>query len=270
MGIQKHKWSKEEEEALKAGVEKHGPGKWKTILTDPDFALALSNRSNIDLKDKWRNLGIASIPQAPKEDDLVLTITCGSLPTTQNADNALALVPVNGATATNTPRTSQDGGIIINRSMVFDAISSIKDSNGADFNAIASFIEQRHKVPYNFRRYLSSMVRRLTLQGRLEKVEQCYKIKNSGSSSKIPTPKARDVNPGTCKNFDVSNPDTPEAAARIAAFWLVEADNQACLTAQAVEEAERISTMAEESEIMFEAVKEFFTYRMGGEVTIKV
>lgn len=50
MGIQKHKWSKEEEEALKAGVEKHGPGKWKTILTDPDFALALSNRSNIDLK----------------------------------------------------------------------------------------------------------------------------------------------------------------------------------------------------------------------------
>ena len=71
-----------------------------------------------DHQDKWRNLGIASIPQAPKEDDLVLTITCGSLPTTQNADNALALVPVNGATATNTPRTSQDGGIIINRRFV--------------------------------------------------------------------------------------------------------------------------------------------------------
>lgn len=50
MGIQKQKWTKEEEAALKAGVQKHGPGKWKTILTDPDFSDALTNRSNIDLK----------------------------------------------------------------------------------------------------------------------------------------------------------------------------------------------------------------------------
>lgn len=50
MGNHKQKWTSEEEEALKAGVKKHGMGKWKTILVDPDFAPSLTHRSNIDLK----------------------------------------------------------------------------------------------------------------------------------------------------------------------------------------------------------------------------
>lgn len=50
MGIQKQKWRTEEEETLKAGVAKYGAGKWKHILTDPEFALFLTHRSNIDLK----------------------------------------------------------------------------------------------------------------------------------------------------------------------------------------------------------------------------
>ncbi|KAK9231720.1 hypothetical protein WN943_021959 [Citrus x changshan-huyou] len=50
MGNQKQKWTAEEEEALLAGVAKHGPGKWKNILRDPQFAPSLTQRSNIDLK----------------------------------------------------------------------------------------------------------------------------------------------------------------------------------------------------------------------------
>lgn len=50
MGNQKQKWTAEEEEALLAGIAKHGPGKWKNILKDPDFAPFLTHRSNIDLK----------------------------------------------------------------------------------------------------------------------------------------------------------------------------------------------------------------------------
>nr|POF02734.1 isoform 2 of telomere repeat-binding factor 5 [Quercus suber] len=50
MGNQKQKWTAEEEEALLGGVAKHGPGKWKNILKDPEFAPFLTNRSNIDLK----------------------------------------------------------------------------------------------------------------------------------------------------------------------------------------------------------------------------
>lgn len=65
------------------------------------------------------------------------------------------------------------------------------------------------------------------------------------------------MNPGACENFDVSNPDTPEAAAGNAAFWLVEANNKSFLAAEAVEEAERVDAMVEESENMLKALKGF-------------
>ena len=50
MGAPKQKWTAEEEAALKAGVLKHGAGKWRTILTDPEFSAILRMRSNVDLK----------------------------------------------------------------------------------------------------------------------------------------------------------------------------------------------------------------------------
>ncbi|MFS7892241.1 putative transcription factor MYB-HB-like family [Helianthus anomalus] len=56
MGVPKQRWTPEEEAALKAGVVKHGPGKWSTILKDPEFESVLRLRSNVDLKDKWRNM----------------------------------------------------------------------------------------------------------------------------------------------------------------------------------------------------------------------
>lgn len=50
MGAPKQKWTHEEEAALKAGVIKHGVGKWRTILKDPEFCRVLYLRSNVDLK----------------------------------------------------------------------------------------------------------------------------------------------------------------------------------------------------------------------------
>lgn len=50
MGAPKQRWTSEEEAALKAGVAKHGPGKWRTILRDTDFSAVLRLRSNVDLK----------------------------------------------------------------------------------------------------------------------------------------------------------------------------------------------------------------------------
>lgn len=50
MGAPKQKWTQEEEAALKAGVVKHGAGKWRTILKDPEFSGVLYLRSNVDLK----------------------------------------------------------------------------------------------------------------------------------------------------------------------------------------------------------------------------
>jgi len=39
MGVTRQKWSSEEEAALKAGVVKHGVGKWSKILKDPEFMM---------------------------------------------------------------------------------------------------------------------------------------------------------------------------------------------------------------------------------------
>lgn len=55
MGAPKQKWTPEEEAALKAGVVKHGSGKWRTILKDPEFSRVLYLRSNVDLK-VWASL----------------------------------------------------------------------------------------------------------------------------------------------------------------------------------------------------------------------
>lgn len=48
-------WDEEEEQALRAGVKKHGLGAWEVIRTDDEFPI-LSTRSGVQLKDKWRNL----------------------------------------------------------------------------------------------------------------------------------------------------------------------------------------------------------------------
>ncbi|PWA74360.1 ulp1 protease family catalytic domain, Homeodomain-like protein [Artemisia annua] len=56
MAKENQKWTRKEEEALHDGVVKHGSGKWKIVLSDPQFASSLVNRSNIDLKYKWRTL----------------------------------------------------------------------------------------------------------------------------------------------------------------------------------------------------------------------
>ncbi|KAE8818674.1 Telomeric repeat-binding factor 2 [Hordeum vulgare] len=60
MGEPKQKWTAEEEAALKAGIGKHGAGKWRTILKDPEFRNILCYRSNVDLKVRF--LGRQTLP----------------------------------------------------------------------------------------------------------------------------------------------------------------------------------------------------------------
>ena len=50
------RWTVKENESLRRGVENHGVGNWVDMLRDPD--LIFISRSNLDLKDKWRNLSV--------------------------------------------------------------------------------------------------------------------------------------------------------------------------------------------------------------------
>ena len=71
MGVPKTKWSPEEEEALRKGVKKYGAGKWRFIQKDPVLGKILNQRSNVDLKDKWRNMypGHSTADPTPDSDD---------------------------------------------------------------------------------------------------------------------------------------------------------------------------------------------------------
>ncbi|CAL1399761.1 unnamed protein product [Linum trigynum] len=173
MGNQKQRWTEEEEGALLAGVSKYGPGKWKNIIKDPDFAPLLTHRSNIDLKDKWRNMcaNNGSIERSKrgrvKNPIVRITSFAKSSAPAENVDaiidNALEIA-ADG---------KKDAGYI---AMVYEALSEINDSNGSDLSTILDFIEQRHVVPQNFRRVLSEKLRRLVAQRKLERVQDNYRI----------------------------------------------------------------------------------------------
>ena len=47
------KWTAEEEQELTRGVQKYGAGAWRQILDTHSFH---AHRTNVDLKDKWRNM----------------------------------------------------------------------------------------------------------------------------------------------------------------------------------------------------------------------
>lgn len=49
-------WTISEEAALMKGIERCGEGQWAAILADSDIGAVLAQRSNVDLKDKWRSM----------------------------------------------------------------------------------------------------------------------------------------------------------------------------------------------------------------------
>ncbi|CAN7035248.1 unnamed protein product [Brassica rapa subsp. trilocularis] len=276
MGNQKLKWTEEEEEALLAGVRKHGPGKWKNILRDPEFAGQLSNRSNIDLKDKWRNLSVAPDIQGSK--DKVRTpkikaaafqlaaVAAASTPSPSSNHSPVPSLPRSGSDlsiddscnfmvdAKNAPR--YDG-------MIFEALSSLTDANGSDVTAIYNFIVQKgHEVPPNFKRILGSRLRRLASQGKLEKVSQLksgtqnfYKMNNhSFMAMRTPVvarPKEVNVKPRQANSQGLTvSQEKVDHAAGTAAFKFVEVDEKLELLNAAVEERDRMIELAEQAELI--------------------
>ncbi|KAL5755658.1 hypothetical protein ACOSP7_020056 [Xanthoceras sorbifolium] len=272
MGNQKQKWTAEEEEALLAGVAKHGPGKWKNILKDPEFAPFLTQRSNIDLKDKWRNLSVSTAQQGSKDKSRVSkvkTAVAGLLSTPNSAPAASLARNVSSDTVTgdrsNTAWDVKNGPRY--NAMIFEAISTIKDTNGSDISSIVNYIEERHEAPPNFRRLLSSRLRRLVSQGKLEKVQNCYKIRKDTSLGAKTPPKQKDVRLRLSQHSGVvTSGETVEEAAITAAYRIAEAENKSFLAAEAFKEAERVSKMAEDTEAILQLVEDICEQCSRGEV----
>ncbi|GFY98472.1 homeodomain-like/winged-helix DNA-binding family protein [Actinidia rufa] len=264
MGNPKQKWTSEEEEALRAGVAKHGTGKWKNIQKDPEFNPFLYSRSNIDLKDKWRNMSVSANGQGSREKARTSKAKANTdAPATPlpNTQTSASTTPVANDASTDAIMDDSSKCILDGKaaskytSMIYEALSTLKDPNGSDTSAIVSFIEQRHEVPQNFRRLLSSRLRRLVAQGKLEKGQN------------RPTLKPKDIRPKQSQTTSYLG-DTIEEAAVAAAYKVADAENKSFVAAEAVKEADRVSRMAEEADSLLQLAKEIFERCSRGEIVL--
>ncbi|KAF2294732.1 hypothetical protein GH714_015794 [Hevea brasiliensis] len=192
MGAPKQKWTAEEEAALKAGVLKHGTGKWRTILVDPEFSAILRQRSNVDLKDKWRNINVTAIwgsrqkaklalkksPQTPKQDDNSKALSV----IVQGNEEIVDAKPI--AISRGTPRNVGSKELLSRLdNLILDAITTLKEPSGSDRASIALYIEEKCRAPSNLRKLLAGKLKLLTANGKLVKVKHKYRIAPSPAVS---------------------------------------------------------------------------------------
>lgn len=218
MGAPKQKWTPEEEAALRAGVEKYGPGKWRAIQKDPEFAPCLVTRSNVDLKDKWRNMNVGSGGHGSREkslksisrhtvvkatdkttDECISPIPLAVLPREYSNDDTYGI-----ADTLVSSDSSKDRKTLGPRytDLVVNAINESKDPNGCSASAIAASIEADHPVPSNFRRLLRSKLRDMVNQGSLMKSRQNFKLNVAEPASQAEAMQVQDGDEGK-QNVDM-------------------------------------------------------------------
>uniref|UniRef100_A0A0D9V4R4 MYB transcription factor n=1 Tax=Leersia perrieri TaxID=77586 RepID=A0A0D9V4R4_9ORYZ len=276
MGAPKQKWTSEEEEALRRGVLKHGAGKWRTIQKDPEFSPVLSSRSNIDLKDKWRNLSFSANGLGSRDKLKIPRIKGPSSSTSPSSQTPLLLPPNKVADAlpsAESEKSSQDPKIPKYSSMVIEALCEIGDPNGSDIDAICHYIEQRHEVQANFRRLLTAKLRRLIAAKKIEKIDRSYKITESyaakaSNGTKSPSPKKVLAKPlKASQNLGSSAVNSPAlAAAAAAAMKVADAEAKAHIAKEQMMEAERIYKLAEETDSLLTLATEIYERSSRGEL----
>ncbi|KAJ8765653.1 hypothetical protein K2173_014775 [Erythroxylum novogranatense] len=288
MGAPKQKWTAEEEAALKAGVAKHGIGKWRTILMDPEFSAVLRLRSNVDLKDKWRNINVTAIwgsrqkaklalkrnPQNSKRGDTskILDVVQQS-----NDEDAKSLTISNG-----TPRNGASK--VLNarlENVILEAITTLKEPSGSDRASIALYIEDKYKAPPNLKKLLTGKLKLLTANGKLIKVKHKYRFSPSstGSESIRSSPllllegKQKDSSKPEKSSAEILNKSqvnqelskirgmTALEAAAAAAKAVAEAEAAIAAAEEAAREAEKAEAEAEAAQVFAKAAMKAFRSR---------
>ncbi|XP_062089192.1 telomere repeat-binding factor 1-like [Humulus lupulus] len=264
MGAPKQKWTQEEEAALKAGVVKHGAGKWRTILKDPEFSGVLYLRSNVDLKDKWRNMSVMAngwgsrdkarvalrrIQHVPKQDEN----TFGSSAVHSDEESAEFMPP---AVSSDTQQMQQSSGpkrtIVRLDNLIMEAVASLMEPGGSNKTAIATYIEEQYRAPPDFKRLLSAKLKFLTSSGKLIKVKRKYRIAPTPSihgrrtsSAMLLEGRHRDFS--NFSNDDITVLAKEQVDLELAQMRKMTAKEAAAAAARAVAEAEIAIAEAEEA-----------------------
>ncbi|GJN05478.1 hypothetical protein PR202_ga23106 [Eleusine coracana subsp. coracana] len=182
MGVPKQRWTSEEEAALRAGVARHGVGNWRTILKDPEFSSTLRYRSNVDIKDKWRNMNaivttsgsrdkakaaVKKTKAAPKNHDHSMAI---STVASDGEDEIVDVKPIASVSseAWNSSISKRSHSRLDN--IIMEAVKSLNEPTGSHRTSIANYIEEQYWPPSDFDHILSAKLRELTTSGKLIKV----------------------------------------------------------------------------------------------------
>ncbi|CAK9186654.1 unnamed protein product [Ilex paraguariensis] len=288
MGAPKQKWTPEEEAALKAGVLKHGPGKWRTILKDPEFSGVLYLRSNVDLKDKWRNMSVMANGWGSRERARLALKRMQQVP--KQEENPMATIPVSQSdeeTVDAKPLAVSAGSPPINvakrssmrlDNLIMEAISNLSEPGGSNKTTIATYIEEQYWAPPNFKRLLSAKLKFLTASGKLikyriaptsalsDKRRQPSLFLLEGRQQKTsPKIDRDDMNVHTKSQIDLElakmRSMTPQEAATAAAQAVAEAEAAIAEAEQAAREAEAAEADAEAAQAFAEAAMKTLTGR---------
>ncbi|CAJ2635263.1 unnamed protein product [Trifolium pratense] len=265
MGAPKQKWTAEEEAALKAGVVKHGSGKWRTILSDPEFSSILRTRSNVDLKDKWRNINVTAIWGSRQKAKLALKKNL-ALPAPKTNNNQLAVSkvvqredildvkPLAVSSGTLQSPNSKEQVSRLGDNHVLEAIVNMKESKGSDKAAIATYIEEKYQCPPNLRKLLSTKLQQMVTSGKIIQEKQKYKIMASSTvseksrSSSLMLVEARPKDsPEVDKSGVVKVLSKSQIDEELTKMKRMSAEEAAAAAAKAVAEAELAIAQAEEA-----------------------
>ncbi|XP_022751195.1 telomere repeat-binding factor 2-like isoform X3 [Durio zibethinus] len=259
MGAPKQKWTAEEEAALKAGVVKHGTGKWRNILSDPEFSSVLRSRSNVDLKDKWRNINATAIWGSRQKAKLALR---RNQLATKHDDNPMALVTVPPreevvdakplAVSSGTPRAIGPKKPISRLdNILLGAITSLKEPGGSDRASIAVYIEEKYAAPPNLKKLLATKLKLLVANGTLIKAKHKYRIAPRSTISEARSPllplEGRQKGSSKAEKKGVNILTKTQVDAELSKMRSMAAEEAAAAAARAVAEAEFAIAEAEKA-----------------------
>ncbi|KAK3145158.1 hypothetical protein QOZ80_4AG0324180 [Eleusine coracana subsp. coracana] len=235
MGVPKQRWTSEEEAALRAGVARHGVGNWRTILKDPEFSSTLCYRSNVDLKDKWRNMNVIVTASSSREKG-------------RTGMKKTRPTPKISTEAWNNSNPKKSNSRIDN--VILEAIKNLKEPTGSHRTTIASYIEEQYWPPSDFDHLLSAKLKELTTSGKLIKVNRKYRIAPSSPYSESRSPKMLLLEDVQREPFKGGSDDSKtltraQVDADLARMATMTAEEAAAAAARAVAEAEAIMAEAE-------------------------
>ncbi|KAK1440670.1 hypothetical protein QVD17_06499 [Tagetes erecta] len=255
MGVPKQKWTSEEEASLKAGITKHGPGKWSTILKDPEFGSVLRLRSNVDLKDKWRNLQSLTSGCGPRQRARSAKSKTQPIHMSENISSAikeehdmqiclpdpptpLAGTLQNDSSKMPMPRLD---------SLILETVANLKELKGSSRSAIAEYIKEKYSAPPNLEKLLKAELKTLIDSGKLIEVKHRYKIAPSSNQDLKPNsfPLLLEGIQECCPTSTIKILTKAEIDAELEKMWSMTPQQAAAMAMKAVAEAEAAISEAE-------------------------